>query len=267
VAWETLTDEQKRFQATKMAIHAAMIDRMDREIGRVVEKLKSMGAFENTIIFFASDNGASAEQMIRGDGHDIASRPGSARSFLGIGPGWSSAANTPLRRHKSWNHEGGIATPLIIQWPAGIKARGELRHTPGHLIDIVPTLLELAGAPAPLRWNGEARPPLAGRSLAPAFERDQTISREFLFFSHQGNRALRAGDWKIAAAGPDAPWELYNLATDRSETRNLASSNPEKLSELAAIWKAHDGEFAKQGATGKALEKGGKKGKRAARND
>ncbi len=267
VPWKDLSNPQQEFQAAKMAVHAAMIDRMDREIGRVVEKLKAMGAFENTIIFFASDNGSSAEQMIRGDGHDISSSPGSARSFLGIGPGWSGAANTPLRRHKSWNHEGGIATPLIVQWPAGIKARGELRHTPGHLIDIVPTLLELAGAPAPLRWNGEARPPLAGRSLAPAFERDQTISREFIFFSHQGNRALRADDWKIAAAGPDSPWELYNLATDRSETRNLAASNTEKLNELAAIWKAHDEEFAKQGASGRALEKGGILGKGAAANE
>ena len=183
---------------------------------------------------FASDNGASAEQMIRGDGHDPAATPGSARSFLGIGPGWSSAANTPLRRHKSWVHEGGISTPLIIHWPAGIKARGELRHTPGHLVDIVPTLLELTGSPAPLKWNGEDRPPLAGRSLVPAFEKDQAISRDCIFFSHEGNRALRVGDWKLAAAGADRPWELYNLATDRSEMHNLAASYPDKVRELSA---------------------------------
>jgi arylsulfatase A-like enzyme len=265
VPWKDLTTPQQDFQSAKMAVHAAMIDRMDREIGRVVEKLKAMGAFENTLILFASDNGASAEQMIRGDGHDIASTPGSAQSYLGIGPGWSSASNTPLRRHKSWNHEGGISTPLIVQWPAGIKARGELRNTPGHLVDIVPTLLELAGAPAPLQWGGEARPPLAGRSLAPAFEKDQTISRECIFFKHEGNRALRAGDWKIAAAGPDSPWELYNLATDRSETRNLATSHPEKTDELAALWKAHDEEFAKQGATGAPLPKRGKNAAGAAK--
>jgi arylsulfatase len=257
--WNDLTTQQQEFQAAKMAVHAAMIDRMDREIGRVVQKLKAMNAFENTIILFASDNGASAEQMLRGEGHQIDAAPGSAQSFLGIGPGWSSAANTPLRRHKSWNHEGGIATPLIVEWSAGIKAHGELRHTPGHLVDILPTLLELAGAPAPKDWNGELRPPLAGRSLAPAFERDQLVPHEFIFFKHEGNKALRAGDWKIAAAGEGSPWELYNLATDRSETRNLAASNPEKLNELAAMWKTQDEEFARQGATG---EKGqGKKGK------
>ena len=260
VPWNELTTAQQEFQSAKMAVHAAMIDRMDREIGRVVDKLKAMGAFENTIIFFASDNGASAEQIIRGDGHQTGSKPGSAQSFLGIGPGWSSASNTPLRRHKSWNHEGGIATPLIVHWPAGIKVRGELRHTPGHLVDIVPTLLELSGAPAPKEWNGEPRPPLAGRSLAPAFENDQVVTHEFLYFRHTDHRALRVGDWKIAASGKDSPWELYNLAMDRSEMHNLASSNPEKVNELAALWKEHDEEFAKQGATGGRSGKG-KKGK------
>jgi arylsulfatase len=120
-------------------------------------------------------------------------------------------------------------------------------------------LLELAGAPAPKEWNGEPRPPLAGRSLAPAFDRDQPVPHEFIFFKHDGNRALRAGDWKIAAAGAGSPWELYNLATDRSETRNLANSNPEKLNELAAMWQTQDEEFARQGATG--VKSQGKKGK------
>lgn len=259
--WKDLTTQQQDFQAAKMAVHAAMIDRMDREIGRVLEKVKAMGALENTIIMFASDNGASAEQMIRGDGHEPDATPGSAKSFLGIGPGWSSASNTPLRRHKSWTHEGGISTPLIIHWPAGIKARGELRHTPGHLVDIVPTLLEITGCPAPGTWNGETRPPLAGRSLVPAFERDQVISRDCIYFSHVGNRGLRVGDWKLSASGPQAPWELYNLATDRSEIHNLAKDMPEKVKELAAIWQQHDEDYAKQGATG--ARPGGKKGKKA----
>src|SRR5262249_38654748 len=158
--------------------------------------------------------------------HDPASTPGSAQSFLGIGPGWSSASNTPLRRHKSWVHEGGVSTPLIIRWPAGIKAHGELRHTPGHFVDIVPTLLELTGATSPAKFNGEDRPPLSGRSLVPAFAADVTIPRDFIYFSHIGNRALRVGDWKITAAGADAPWELYNLATDRSEMHNLAAEHP-----------------------------------------
>jgi len=258
--WNDLTTDQKEFQAAKMAVHAAMIDRMDREIGHVLEKLKAMGAADNTIIMFASDNGASAEQMIRGDEHDPASTPGSAKSFLGIGPGWSSAANTPLRRHKSWVHEGGISTPLIINWPAGIKAHGELRHAPSHLVDIVPTLLELTGAKSPDKWANEDRPALSGNSLVPAFEKDESIPRDFIFFSHIGNRALRVGDWKIAAAGADGPWELYNLATDRCEMHNLAAEIPDKVHELAAIWTQHDEEYKKQAAT---APKGapGKKGK------
>ena len=141
--WAELTSEQRKFQAAKMAVHAAMVDRMDREIGRVIAQLKAMGAFENTLILFASDNGASAEIMVRGDGHDPSAPPGSAKTFLCLGPGWSSSSNTPFRRHKTWVHEGGISTPLIAHWPAGIRARGELRHAPVHLVDVVPTLLEL----------------------------------------------------------------------------------------------------------------------------
>ena len=132
-AWSELSEEQKQFQPVKMAIHAAMVHRMDIEIGRVLAQLKAMGAADNTAIFFVSDNGASAEEIIRGDKHDRTAPPGSARTFLSIGPGWSSAANTPFRLHKSWVHEGGISTPLIVNWPKGIPARGELRTDPGHL--------------------------------------------------------------------------------------------------------------------------------------
>jgi arylsulfatase A-like enzyme len=256
IAWDTLTSEQKNLQAVKMAIHAAMIDRMDREIGRVVQQLETMGVLDDTLIVFASDNGASAEQIIRGDGHDPSAPPGSAGTFLSLGPGWSTAANTPFRLHKSWVHEGGISTPLIVHWPAGIKARGELRHTPGHFVDLAPTFLQLAGVTAPDRWNGENRPPFPGKSLVPAFDKDVSIEREFLFFKHEGNRGLRAGDWKIVAARPNGAWELYNLANDRAESENLAAKFPEKVEALAAMWETHDEEFRRQGATGKPLEKG-----------
>ena len=130
-----------------MAIHAAMIDRVDQEIGRVIAQLKSMGAFDNTLIFFASDNGASAEIMVRNGGHDRSASPGSEATYLCLGPGFSSLGNTPYRRHKTWVHEGGISTPLVVHWPAGIKAKGELRHSPGHVVDILPTVLEVTGAP------------------------------------------------------------------------------------------------------------------------
>ena len=240
--WGTLTDQQRDFQAAKMAIHAAMVDRMDREIGRVLEQLRAMGAFENTLIFFLSDNGASAEIMVRDDGHDPAAAAGSAASHLCLGPGWSTVANTPFRRHKTWVHEGGIATPLIVHWPKGIAARGELRHDPGHVIDIVPTILEVTGARLPDARDGRPIPPARqkpGAGLRPR----RRVRHDDLWWEHEGNRAIRVGDWKLVAAGQDGPWELYDLATDRTETRNLAREHPAKVRELAERWQRHRHEF------------------------
>lgn len=233
--WTELTEEQRRFQATKMAIHAAMIDRMDQEIGRILAQLKAMGAYDNTLILFASDNGASAEIMVRSGGHDPQAAPGSAASYLCLGPGFSSACNTPFRRHKTWVHEGGIATPLIAHWPKGIAAKNELRHTPAHVIDIVPTVLQLAGIEKPKHWKGEPIPAAPGRSLVPAFAREIVIARDSLWWLHERNRAIRVGDWKLVAAADD-PWELYNFKTDRAEQQNLASQMPAKVKELEQAW-------------------------------
>jgi arylsulfatase len=240
--WNELTNEQRRFQATKMAIHAAMIDRMDREIGRVIAQIKAMKALDNTLICFASDNGASAEIMVRHGGHDPQAAAGSAATYLCLGPGFSSACNTPFRRHKTWTHEGGIATPLIVHWPAGISARGELRHTPAHMIDYVPTVLEVVGIEKPKEWAGEPVPVAPGRSLVPAFAKDTRITRESLWWLHDGHRAIRVGDWKLVAAKGD-PWELYNFETDRAEQHNLAASMPDKVKELAAAWQAQTDTF------------------------
>ncbi len=236
LSWSELNDEQHRFQAMKMAIHAAMVDRMDREIGRIIAQLKAMNAFENTLIFFASDNGASAEMMIRGGGHDPSATPGSAKTYLCLGPGFSSACNTPFRRHKTWVHEGGISTPLIAHWPSGIRTKGELRHTPGHVIDIAPTVLELAGVEKPKEWNGEPIPAAPGRSLVPAFAEDRIVPRETLWWLHEGNCAVQAGDWKLVAAKGD-PWELYDMKTDRAEQLDLASKMPEKVKEMEMLWR------------------------------
>ena len=233
--WSQLTQQQRRFQATKMAIHAAMIDRMDQEIGRLIEQLKAMGQFENTIIFFASDNGASAEIMVRDGGHDPNAAPGSAASYLCLGPGFSSACNTPFRRHKTWVHEGGISAPLVVHWPKGIAAKGQLRHTPSHVIDIVPTIFELADVDKPEDWNGEAFPKAPGKSLVSAFEADVVVERDFLWWFHERNKAIRVGDYKLTAAKGD-PWSLYDLKTDRAESNDLASSLPEKASELKQLW-------------------------------
>ena len=243
IAWNELNQDQREFQAAKMAIHAAMVDRMDREIGRVLAQVKAMGALENTLVFFLSDNGASAEMMVRGDGHDPHAECGTGATFLSIGPGWSSLANTPFRRHKIWVHEGGISTPLIVHWPKGIAARGELRHTPGHIIDLLPTILEAAGSKPFAKWQGQPVPNAPGKSLLPLFAKDGTVRHEFLWWLHEGNRALRVGDWKIVAAGTNSPWELYDLSSDRSESKNLAKEMPEKVRELAAIWTKQLEEF------------------------
>ncbi len=233
VPWERLTESQRAFQATKMALHAAMVDRMDREVGRVLQQLREMGAWENTWICFLSDNGASAEIMVRDDGHDRAAPAGSAATHLCLGPGWSTVANTPFRRHKTWVHEGGIATPFIVHWPQGIAARNELRHTPGHVIDLVPTILQLAGLDP--ETVSEGAPRRHGRSLVPACAADQPPRPEPLWWLHEENRAVRVGDWKLVAAKGD-PWELYHLAEDRAETRNLAAEQPERVRELERLW-------------------------------
>ncbi|MFI4876714.1 MAG: arylsulfatase [Blastopirellula sp. JB062] len=233
--WQDLTEEQRRFQATKMAIHAAMIDRMDQEIGRLIQQLKAMDEYENTLIFFASDNGASAEIMVRHGGHDPTAEPGSAATYLCLGPGFSSAANTPFRRHKTWVHEGGVSTPLIVHWPAGIKAQGELRHTPGHVIDIVPTVLEAVGIEKPAQWDAASIPAAPGKSLIPAFAQDATIDRDFIWWLHEGNRAIRAGDWKLVAAKGE-PWQLYDLRKDRAESQDLAQKHPQQVERLKTLW-------------------------------
>ncbi len=241
--WDSLTGEQRRFQATKMAIHAAMIDRVDREIGRVLEQLRALDAFDNTLIFFLSDNGASAEIMVRDDGHDPLAAPGSAATYLCLGPGWSNCSNTPFRRHKTWVHEGGISTPLIAHWPKGIKAHGELRRNVGHVIDIVPTILEVTGASRFKTWNDKPVPAPPGRSLLPAFTADGTVKHDYLWWSHEGNRAIRVDDWKLVAAGKDGPWELFNLGTDRTETTDLAETHPAKAKQLAGFWSDHQNDF------------------------
>ncbi len=235
LAWDNLTEPQRKFQAKKMAIHAAMIDRMDQGIGRVLQQLRDMDAFDNTLIFFLSDNGASAEIMVRTDGHDPEAAPGSAASYLCLGPGWSTSSNTPFRRHKTWVHEGGISTPLIAHWPKGIKAKGQLQSGIGHVTDIAPTILECAGGERLKLWNDKPRPPAPGHSFASALMTGVPAARKEVWWSHEDNRALRVGSWKLVAAKGD-PWELYNLDVDRNETQDLAAENSQRVTKLAARW-------------------------------
>jgi arylsulfatase A-like enzyme len=234
--WAALPAEQKQFQRMKMAIHAAMITRMDTEIGRVRAQIEGMGAMRDTVFLFLSDNGASAEMLIRGDGHDKTARPGSAETHLGLGPGWSSNANAPFRLHKAWLQEGGISSPCIVHWPAGIRDAGKLRHDVCHFVDVLPTLVDLAG--------GEVPQQTAGRSMKPAFARDGgAAKKDYLYFNHNNNRALRVGDWKAISTGKDGPWELYNLKRDRAEQTNVGAREPERLQQMKTRWETIDAEF------------------------
>jgi len=243
VPWDQLSQEQQEFQALKMAIHAAMVTRMDREVGRYIAALKDLGYLENTIIFLCSDNGASTEMMNRADKHTIGATPGSADTYLCLGPGWSSAANTPFRLHKTWVHEGGIATPLVVHWPEGIADKNAFRNMPAHIVDIAPTILELAGADASAL---KGRAPAPGISLLPFLSKDKVSERTPIFFHHEKKKALRDGHWKITTIEENGEWELYDISEDRGETHNLAEEHPEKLQELISLWEAQRTKFIEQ---------------------
>ena len=260
--WEQLTGKEQYLHATKMAIHAAMVDIIDRQVGRIIDQLEHMGADENTLVLFLSDNGASAEQIIRGNGHDPNVPLGAADSYLCLGPGFSTASNTPFRRHKFWTHEGGIATPLIVHWPEGISAKGELRHSVGHVVDFLPTFLELAGSEPLKEKNGFKSPPVPGESLIPLFEKDKPMERE-IYFSHGGNNALRQGKWKaVISSDIDGRWQLYNMEDDPVEVNNLADDffnfgNPqwkearkERLERMKTRWNELDSLYQVQGKVG-----------------
>jgi arylsulfatase len=243
--WEELTPIQREFQVDKMAVHAAMVEVMDTEIGRILDCLKRSGQLENTCIFFLSDNGASAEIMVRGDGHKRDALPGSAESFLCLGPGWSSLCNTPFRRHKTWVHEGGIATPMIVSWPDRITPDTKPIDLPAHAIDIVPTILSIvaeSNVVNPDVWQG---PPHPGMSIAPLLIDDPDAAMTTtnmrdrkLWWQHENNRSIRWGSLKLVASGEGGPWELYDLTTDRTESHNLALERPDTVERLSSEWKS-----------------------------
>jgi arylsulfatase len=248
--WEQLSKEEKEFQAAKMAVHAAMIDRIDRGIGDIVKTLKATGQLENTVIFFLSDNGASPEvpqqpgydrSSQTRDGHKIRYKgifePGSETTYTGIGPAWASASNTPFRYWKKESYEGGCHTPLIIHWPKGLKARpGSITKQAGHVMDIMPTCLELAGARYPAQYKGHKVTALDGKSLVPVLSGGKRKEHGRIFFEHMGGRAVRMGNWKLVAL-KDEPWRLYNLAKDRTETNDLAADYPGRVQAMSTEWK------------------------------
>ena len=216
--------EQDRFDHI-MAIYAAVVAHMDRAVGRFVDALRQRGVLDNTLILFLSDNGANAESgpagRLEGD------PPGAAGSTVFEGQSWATLSNTPLRRYKHFNHEGGIATPLIVHWPDRVKTPGQLRRQPGHVVDIMATCVDVAGAKYPTEFHGQPIQPMEGKSLIPALD-DKPIERDAIYWEHEGNAAIRVSDWKLVRLGRNGPWELYNLKTDRTELHDLSSTEPRR---------------------------------------
>jgi arylsulfatase len=263
-AWESLPAERQFDLSMRMAVYAAMVTAMDRNIGRLVDDLRFHGELNKTLVVFLSDNGACAEwepfgfdleplksdQIQRGvginlgtqaapnilRGPDAAKEMWHADGMISYGSAWANASTTPWRFYKHDCHEGGISGPLIVHWPARIPHGGEIRRLVGHLIDIMPTCVEVAGASYPAENSGHKIDPPEGKSIVPSFA-DQPIGRDFLAWEHEGNAAIRSGDWKLVRRGPQAAWELYNMADDRTELKNLASEQPRRVEALAAQWR------------------------------
>lgn len=241
-SWASLPEDRRQDLARRMAIYAAMVDRLDQQIGRVIASLTIANEMDNTLIVFTSDNGAcfewdpfgfdivSSNQNILHKGAKL-DKMGAEGTFHSVGSGWANASNTPWRMYKHFNHEGGIASPGIIHWPKGLKAEpGTIQHQPAHIIDLLPTAISASGA----KYKGALD--LQGTDLVTEINQPSDSSR-FLFFEHQGNRAVRFGKWKLVALD-DQPWELYNIEKDRTESNDLAKKYPETVSELASAWDA-----------------------------
>ena len=236
-AWDSLDEEERKVQALTMAAFAAMVDRVDQNMGRLVEKLKATGDFENTLILFLSDNGGCPFQRTKKETRENMLPPWDPASYWTYDKGWAHACNTPFRMYKRNQHEGGISTPLIAHWPAGIARPGRLDDAPGHLVDILPTCFELAGVTYPDTFNGKAVGPARGLSLAPllAGKEREPHKELFFLFGDKQHTALRMGDWKIVSHSKQ-PWELYNVAEDRTELNNLAEDQPERLKRMQRRW-------------------------------
>lgn len=250
-AWVDAPD--KEWEAERMSVYAAQVDSLDQSVGRVIEALKVSGADKNTLVFFLSDNGASEVSRTApldkpgepwrldgtptrtGNRPDI--MPGPGDTFTSAGPAWSSLSNTPFRHHKQTNHEGGIASPLIAWWPGVIAKPGGITPQLAHITDIMATCLDVAGVRYPARFGERNVLPLAGRSLLPGLKGTSSAGHETMCWATAGNRAVRAGRWKLVAYGKE-PWELYDLENDRTELTNLAASQPERVKTMAAMFEA-----------------------------
>jgi len=254
--WEEA--DYKDWELRRMEVYAAQVERMDQGIGRIVAELERTHTLDNSLIFFLSDNGGCAERiteswrdwLINGPlkvgqnlppgappvrmFNDPRYMPGGPDTFQSCGIPWANVSNTPFRLYKHFGHHGGVLTPFIVHWPARVEARGEFRHQPGHLIDIMPTCLDAAGVSFPQEHSGHPLLPLEGRSLLPAFD-GHPIQRDALFFDHEGNRSVLEGRWKLVALR-NRPWELYDLDADKTELHDLAAVEPDHVERMARMW-------------------------------
>jgi len=254
--WDDLDAAGRALAAAKMQVHAAMVDRADQGVGRILDALKAVGRYDDTVIFVLADNGASPEDPADwGPGYDRTSETrdgrkvrykgfspnelGDETTYAGIGAYWANAANTPFRYWKKESFEGGCHTPLIVHWPAGLTAEpGSLCDDLGHVMDVMPTCLDLAGAKYPTTYQGHAIAPTEGKSLLPLLQGKDRPGHDALFFEHVGGKAVVAGGWKAVQPTRGNAWELYHLAEDRTETRNLAEAQPDRLKALVERWQA-----------------------------
>jgi len=255
-AWEE--EREKAWQAERMAVYAGQITCMDRAIGKILEVLDRAGVVENTVVLFLSDNGATdrgsplptathfAPQlesanwrldrvpMRPGSGPNLP--PGGPETFDAYGKAWGNLSNTPLSGFKSETYEGGIRTPLVVRWPKAIRSGGKIDGCVGHVIDLFPTLLEAAGVEYPREFQGRELTPFTGKSLVPGFEGRASLGERELCWDAVG-QAIRSGEWKLVRRAKEAPWELYNLETDGTESLNLAPQFPDRVSDLEGAYR------------------------------
>ncbi len=266
-AWEDV--DNKEWESSRMEAYAAQITAMDRAIGVVVDKLKELGTFENTLIFFMADNGGCAEELTSASGgliyptetrdgrpvkvgNDPTETPGQEDDYQSYGVPWANASNTPFRMYKHWVHEGGISSPLVVHWPKGITVPGTWTDQPGHLIDIMATCVDAAEAQYPTTYEGNSITPLEGESLRPIFSgEDRNGHDDGIYWEHEGSKAIRLGKWKLVSrwsaandmgrpkADPDdRAWELYDMDADRTEMHDLAANDPDRVQQMAGMWQA-----------------------------
>jgi len=251
-AWEDVPGAERPWFARRMEVYAAMVDRLDQAVGTILESVRDIDAEENTLVLFLADNGGCAEELRPGskayhipektlDGRPVQSgnlrtlMAGPDDTYQSYGLPWANASNTPFRLYKHWVHEGGISSPLVVYWPAGVKARGGLTSQPGHLIDLMATCVDVGGAEYPTVYQGHEITPLEGKSLAPLFAGGEREGHDAIFWEHEGNRAVRQGKWKLVSRYPGG-WELYDIEADRTELNDLAPKYSARVERMAAVY-------------------------------